>query len=207
MRRQKKRTIVLSRQSTGRTPPLCPAALAGNGRGRTVSRRLGAGEGGDQRHCETPKAPAGVFVLVRRHSDGAELWDFFLVSRRALLADLGMAQGRTGSRAIGRELGDVLCGIGARRQEGRSLPEATLLRAERAPTGSRPNVTYFRMLPGAGGSPWPTARGRGRLRGSRATVRRSVAPGPQARAAARARLCAAPRWPTCARSSATRTSR
>src|SRR5216683_6247931 len=60
--------------------------------------------------------------------------------RRPLLADLGVAQGGSDNGAVGRELGDVLCGVGARRQEGRGLPQATLLRPEGAPTGSRPNV-------------------------------------------------------------------
>src|SRR5713101_8565189 len=82
--------------------------------GRLGPRR----EGGDQKHCEAPKATAGALVLAGRHCDGVELWDLSRVSRGALLADLGVAKGGSGNGAVGREQGDVLCGVGARRQEG-----------------------------------------------------------------------------------------
>jgi len=78
--------------------------------------------------------------LAGCHFDGAELRDLSRVSRGAPSADLGVAQGGSGNRAVDCELGNVLCGIGTRRQEGRGLPQATLFRAKGGPTGSRPNV-------------------------------------------------------------------
>jgi len=93
-----------------------------------------------QKHCEGPKTTTGASVLVRPHFDRAELRDLSRVSRGTFLADLGVAQGRSGSRPGGRELGDVLCGLVARRQEGHGLPQATLLRAEEEITGLRSNV-------------------------------------------------------------------
>jgi hypothetical protein len=95
----------------------------------------------------------GNIVKRRRPPQGLSFWlgvillalSFAIYPAYPVVPFLPVSALRKGEVAVGLlavSWGDVLSGVGARRQEGRGLPQATLLRVEGAPTGSPPNVMW-----------------------------------------------------------------